>query len=184
MARTIPALSGIYGILGSWRDHKPYNDLNEVLNKIGVMAKRYEIPYARVIIAPTKLKQYYWEDIEYYIPKNWRDCLYEDLETGDYYIVNPDPQNIENSDIYSWIAFKLTGLCDAIKHFSKDDSGMLKREILYNTGTFIDLIKRCGLNESLDTLAKTEKPIIVKVKQRLYGGYNNDYIGAICQFDI
>ena len=48
MAREPRRISRIYGIDGTWRDHGPYNDLNEVLNIVGVMAKRSELPYARI----------------------------------------------------------------------------------------------------------------------------------------
>lgn len=183
--RTEP--SYIYGIPHSWSD-KPYHDLNEVLNKIGVMAKRTEIPFARIVHLPRK-KRYWYGEIAwrgaYVVPKDWRNCLYEDLETGDYYIISPDPKN--NDDVYSWLAFRLSGITDGITHFSKDDSGKRIKEILHHTGNFIDLVWRCNLNEILDTLAKTQKPIDIKIIRRLYielydGEY--DHTWDICQFDI
>ena len=177
-------ISRIYGIEGSTR-WDPYKDLNEVLNIIGIMAKRDKIPYARVIIPPSKVKTYYYEDMEYYAPNYWRDCLYEDLETGDYYIISPDPKNknYPSNSVYSWIAFKVTGLTDGIRYCSRDDSGKRTKEILYHSGSFIDLIKRCNLNEVLDTLAKNQKPIVIKVLRRLYSPEREDR-GAVCQFDI
>lgn len=177
-------ISRIYGIEGSTR-WDSYENLNEVLNIIGVMAKRDKIPYARVIIPPSKAKTYYYEDMEYMIPNNWRDYLYEDLETGDYYIITPDPKNSNYplGTVYSWIAFKVTGLTDGICHISRDNSDKPMKEILHHSGSFIDLIRRCNLNEVLDTLAKNKKPITIKVMRRLYN-YNMEYRGAICQFDI
>ena len=203
MARVFTIPSYVYGIRESDRDNKPYKDLNEVLNTIGVMAKRSKIPYLRVIKDPSKCKIYYFEhfrDIDtYFVPKNWRDCLYEDLETGDFYIVHPDPKNNEeDSRYYSWIAFKVTGLCDGITRFYTDDSGKRQKEILHHTGTFIDLLSRCNINEILDTLAKTEKPIKIKVLQTistinyvydrrsLYLTFRDEvvYKSSKCQFDI
>ena len=43
----------IYGIPYSYRS-TPYHDLNEVLNTIGVMAKRSEVPFARITHLPKK----------------------------------------------------------------------------------------------------------------------------------
>ena len=184
MARSVMRNSGIYGIEGSWRDNKPYTDLAEVLNSIGVMSKRTEIPYAQVIIPPSRIKQYNYRVMEYYVPKDWRDRLYEDLETGHYYIVSPDPEN-EKKDPeyeYSWIAFRVTGITDGIRHYYTDDSGKRVREILYHSGTFIDLLKRCNLNEILDTLAKNGKPIVIKVEREWW----NENLGwkTVCRFDI
>lgn len=113
--------------------------------------------------------------------------LSEDLETGDYYIISPHPENDLEYNIYSWIAFKLSGLTDGIIHCSKDNSGRWVKEILHHSGSFIDLMWRCSLNEIFDTLAKNQKPIVIKVIRSLYietcnGGY--DHKGDICQFDI
>lgn len=182
-----PTPSSIYGIPDSWRE-KPYNDLNEVLNKIGVMAKRFELPFARITHL-TRKKKYCYRDIDYVVPQNWRNCLYEDLETGDYYIISPHPENDKHDpkDTYSWIAFKLSGITDGITHYSKDNSGKRIKEIFHHSGSFIDLVWRCSLNEILDTLAKNQKPIVIKVIRSLHvetydGGY--DHKGNICQFDI
>lgn len=179
----------IFGIPNSHK-YRPYHDLNEVLNKIGVMAKRTEIPFARITHLPKK-KQYYYEQLcgsAYVVPKNWRDCLYEDLETGDYYIISPHPKNLEHNPEYTycWIAFKLSGITDGIVHYRKDNSGKRIKEILHHTGSFIDLVWRCSLNEILDTLAETQKPIVIKLIERLeveVGGYYYQ-TGEICQFDI
>jgi len=137
----------------------------------------------------TRKKKYCYEDIDYVVPQNWRNCLYEDLETGDYYIISPHPENDKHDPqyTYSWIAFKLSGLTDGIIHCSKDNSGRWVKEILHHSGSFIDLMWRCSLNEILDTLAKNQKPIVIKVLRSLYietcnGGY--DHKGDICQFDI
>ena len=43
----------IFGIPNSHK-YTPYHDLNEVLNIIGVMAKRTEIPFARITHLPKK----------------------------------------------------------------------------------------------------------------------------------
>ena len=187
----------IYGIPNSYR-WTPYHDLNEVLNTIGVMAKRSEIPSVRITHLPRK-KQYSYGAISglaYIVPKDWRNCLYEDLETGDYYIISPHPEN-EKYDYkyhYCWIAFKLSGITDGITHYLKDytgnyirdNSGKRIKEILHHTGSFIDLVWRCNLNEILDTLAKNQKPIVIKCVRSLYTEYNNNsyHIGDICQFDI
>lgn len=174
--------SSIYGIEGSTR-WGPYKDLNEVLNKIGVMAKRSEVPFARMIHLPRK-KRYDYGDLSglaYVVPKNWRDCLYEDLETGDYYIISPYPENNESS--FSWIAFKLSGLTDGIRHMGRDDSGKIIRETLHHSGSFIDLMCRYSLNEILDTLAINQKPIVIKIVRRLYD-INGHYSGDICEFNI
>lgn len=185
MARTVPRISLIYGIDGSWRDCQPYNDLSEVLNKIGVMAKRTKVPYAQVIIPPSKIKEYSYIGInEYRVPSNWRDCLYEDLETGHYFIVSPSPDNdIDSPDMYSWIAFRITGLFDGIRWYSVDETTKRGvREILHHTGTFIDLLRRCNLNEVLDTLAETQKPIIITTR-RLWN-QTTDREVCISNFDI
>ena len=188
MAREPWRISRIYGIDGTWRDHGPYNDLNEVLNIVGVMAKRSELPYARITHLSKKKKYSYreFDGFAYFVPKDWRNCLYEDLETGDYYIISPHPENNLKYDIYSWIAFKLSGITDGITHYSKDNSGKRIKEILHHTGSFIDLVWRCSLNEILDTLAKNQKPIEIKVIRSLYVEYNGYYEhrGDICQFDI
>ena len=181
-----PTLSSIYGIPDSWRE-KPYNDLNEVLNKIGVMAKRFELPFARITHLSRK-KEYCYEHFSgyaYVVPKNWRDCLYEDLETGDYYIISPHPENEKHNPEYTycWIAFKLSGITDGIVHYRRDDSGKIIKEISHHSGSFIDLMWRCSLNEILDTLAINQKPIVIKLINRLYG-LSNDQVGEICQFDI
>lgn len=189
MARAPRRISRIYGIDGTWRDHGPYNDLNEVLNIVGVMAKRSELPYARITHL-SKKKKYSYRELDgfaYFVPKDWRNCLYEDLETGDYYIISPHPENDLEYNIYSWIAFKLSGLTDGIIHCSKDNSGRWVKEILHHSGSFIDLMWRCSLNEIFDTLAKNQKPIVIKVIRSLYietcnGGY--DHKGDICKFDI
>lgn len=186
-----PMISRIYGIPNSDRNY-PYRDLNEVLNTIGVMAKRTEMPFAR-IAHPTKKKKYDYRSINgmaYVVPKDWRNCLYEDLETGDYYIVSPHPENEEyNSEYqYSWIAFKITGLTDRIIHIGENDSGKLVREELQHSGSFIDLMCRRNLNEILDTLAKTQKPIVIKILRILqyFSKIESRYheTGIICQFDI
>lgn len=180
----------IYGVPYSYSE-KPYHDLNEVLNKIGVMAKRSELPFARITHLPKKKRYCYREmdGLAYFVPKDWRNRLYEDLETGDYYIVSPHPENEKHNPqyTYSWIAFKLSGITDGIIHYSKDNSGKRVKEILHHSGSFIDLVWRCSLNEILDTLAQNQKPILIKVIRSLYieaydGGY--DHKGDICQFDI
>ena len=193
MARSESKPSLIYGIQDSCRYFTPYHDLKDVLNTIGVMAKRSEIPYARVIIPPSKKKIYcfrHFNGCTYVVPKNWRSCLYEDLETGDYYIVSPDPENAKYNPeyVYSWIAFKVTGLTDGMCHYGRDDSGKRTKEIFYHSGSFIDLIKRCNLNEILDTLAKNQKPIAIKIIHTFYNtcSFTNS-LGverSACQFDI
>ena len=190
MAKSAPRISKICGIPNSYRDWKPYHDLNEVLNKIGVMAKRSELPFANMAY-PTKKKIYDYRSIDgmaYIVPKDWRSCLYEDLETGEYYIISPHPENEKNDPKvqYSWIAFKLSGLTDGITHYGVDETGKRVKQILKHTGSFIDLMWRCSLTEILDTLAKTQKPIVIKVIRYLYY-YIDSYPhekGAICQFDI
>ena len=184
MARDASGPSMIYGISESWR-FKPYNDLNEVLKTIGVMAKRTEVPYAQVIIPPSKIKGYSYLGInEYRVPSNWRDCLYEDLETGHYFIVSPSPDNDKDRPSrFSWIAFRITGLFDGIRRYSVDETTKRRvREILHHTGTFIDLLRRCNLNEVLDTLAKTQKPIIITTR-RLYNNITDREV-CISNFDI
>lgn len=187
MARSArSAASEIRGIPDSWKQFAPYNDLNEVLNKIGVMAKRYTIPFARITHLPKKKKYNYraFDGFAYVVPEDWRNCLYEDLETGDYYIVSPDPKNDPDyKDTYSWIAFKLSGLTDGIIHYEQDDSGRMVKKILHHSGSFIDLMWRCSLNEILDTLAETKKPIVIKVSRYLYDSDYNER-GAVCQFEI
>ena len=177
----------IYGIPFSYK-WGPYHDLNEVLNKIGVMAKRTEIPFARITHLPRKKKYYYsnLSNYAYVVPKNWRDCLYEDLETGDYYIVSPHPENEKHDPKYHycWIAFKLSGITDGIVYYDKDDSGKIIKKISHHSGNFIDLVWRCSLNEILDTLAINQKPISIKLINRLYSTINNHEVGEICQFDI
>lgn len=183
MARSAKSGSIICGIPNSMRWHS-YHDLNEVLNIIGVMAKRSEIPFARITHLPKKKKYDYGalSGLAYVVPKDWRNCLYEDLETGDYYIISPHPANNIHPD--SWIAFKLSGITDGIKHFTRDDSGKMIREMLHHSGSFIDLMWRCSLNEILDTLALNQKPIVIKTIRHLYSFDYSEYRGAICQFDI
>jgi hypothetical protein len=175
----------IYGIPDSF-SREPYHDLNEVLNKIGVMAKRTEIPFARITHLTRKKKYDYrrFDGYAYVVPKDWRNCLYEDLETGDYYIVSPHPEN--KGSEYSWIAFKLSGLTDGITHYGEDDSGRIVKEILHHSGSFIDLMWRCSLNEILDALANTQKPIVIRVIRYLYYLHNDlrEEKGAVCRFDI
>lgn len=183
LPKDYPIDSVIYGIDGS-RRYQRYEDLNEVLNMIGVMAKRKEVPYATPLIPPSRVKRYIYYNITYYVPKNWRECLYEDLETGQYYIVSPDPINLIHNHIQSWIAFKITGLRDPIRRVYRDfNSDKLIKEIEHHSGSFIDLIARCGLNDALDTLARTEKPIKVTVRKWCCDSYDNT-TGSICTFDI
>ena len=183
LPKDYPLDSVIYGIDNSRRDQR-YDNLNEVLNKIGVMAKRNEIPFASPIIPPSRVKRYIYSSITYYVPQNWRDCLYEDLETGQYYIVSPDPINKQYDHIQSWIAFKITGLRDPIRRVYKDFSiGRIVKEVCHHSGTFIDLIARCGLNDALDTLARTEKPIMVKVCHWCYDSLDG-VVGSVCTFDV
>lgn len=176
--------SRIYGIdyIEGIRDYKPFNDLNEVLNKIGVMSRRFKIPYLRLVREPTKNKRYYYcHKDKYYIPKDWRDCLYEDLETGHYYIVSPDPFESEDaSRKYSWIAFRVTGLTEGIQYYNRDIPNKIEKEILFHTGSFIDLIKNRDINEVLDTLAKNEKPINITLLRYIEAPKSD----CICQFDI
>ena len=80
MARAVILYSTILGLPESTKKGwDGYNELSDVLNYIGVMAKRNEIPYVYVIIPPSKKKPFVQYDLigdEYYIPKNWRDvCM-------------------------------------------------------------------------------------------------------------
>lgn len=180
MARSARSIhSRIYGIPNSYRTY-PYKDLSEVLNKVGVMAKRNKIPYFIFSSPLAKRKDYIYDSIEYYVPVNWRECLYEDLETGDYYIISPDPNN--DSYVYSWIVFKITSLRADIRRTYRDNDGKLVREIAHHSGTLIDLLSTRGADEVFDTLAKNQKPIIVKLQQ--WVERYNSIVGSICRFDI
>lgn len=182
MARNYKKYNSILGIYDTDRT-EPYNDIKEVLNKIGVMARRDKIPYASTIIPPSRPKppaNYFIGD-KYYVPKDWRDCLYEDLETGHYYIVSQDTRNETFEG--SWFAFRVTGLFDSIRFVETNDKGRHSIVKLNHTGTFIDLLGRCSLNEVLDTLAKNEKPITITCIRQKYNESFNCWIGVF-KFDI
>lgn len=199
MARAIDLYSTILGLPESTKsEYNGYKELKDVLNYMGVMVKRNEVPYVYVIIPPAKKKpsvQYGFIGKEYYVPKNWRDCLYEDLETGHYYIITPLSEQQANIRrlTQSWIAFQVTGLRDGlISRFVEKNNNVVKRqlEVLHHTGSFIELIKRVGINSALDALAVNEKPIKIKnikdVQTIKYSGnvFYNERIGSACQLDI
>lgn len=138
---------------------------------------KYLISY---FLLPKPKKDYIYDNIEYYVPVNWRDCLYEDLETGDYYIISLDPNN--DSYVFSWIAFRITNLRTDIRHIYRDNSNKLVREIAHHSGSFIDLASNRGADEIFDTLAKNQKPIVVKLQHWVQR--NNTIVGSICTFDI
>lgn len=196
MARSRTIYSTILGIPESIKPRYEggYKDLKDVLNYIGVMAKRSEVPYIGVIISPSKRKPYVLYELigdEYYVPKNWRDSLYEDLETGEYFIISQIPENQAKkmSLADSWIAFQATGLTEGrISSFVIEANGRRNREkeILFHSGSFIELIKRVGINDALDALAENEKPIKIKPIKSVYRvRYDiNDRIGSVCQLDV
>lgn len=182
---TIPELdeySYVYGIYNSSRNLKPYNDLKEVLNMIGVMAKRDKLPFGCLPSVNPKVRYSYYPFTvkEYYVPKNWRDCLYEDLQSRQYYIISPDPDNEkENPErIYSWIAFRVTEILHGLRFV--DENHKLRN--VYHTGSFVELLKTANVNEVLDTLAENEKPIKTTIKEEIKGLKDKYYY--ICQFDI
>lgn len=198
MARAVMLYSTILGLPESTKKGwDGYNELSDVLNYIGVMAKRNEIPYVYVIIPPSKKKPFVQYDLigdEYYVPKNWRDCLYEDLETGHYYIVSPMDEHQANCRelTKSWIAFQVTGLRDGLKsrYIDYDNNKSIQEEVLHHTGSFIELIKRVGINSALDALATNKKPIKIKhikdVSRIKYcsNGFYSARVGSVCQLDI
>ena len=200
MAQERPYYSIILGLPDSCRrESEGYKDLKDVLNYMGVMAKRSKVPNFHIIISPTKEKpfvQYNFIGSEYYVPKNWRDCLYEDLETGHYYIVSPmDEKQARKCGLtQSWIAFQVTGLKAVFPSLwlgNTNDYSTKKKEGLQHTGSFIDLIQRVDIDTVLDTLAKNEKPIkirkindVLRIRHRDYTYWYNESVGSVCQFDI
>lgn len=174
----------IYGIKGSDRG-EPYTDLNDVLNGVGVMAERDKVPSVYRWRQNFKRKpafDYSLVGKEYYIPKNWRKCLYEDLETGLYYIVSPHPENDKKT--VSWIAFQLNGLREGLRKVYYDENRNIIRETVYHTGSFMDLIKNHDINLVLDTLARQGKPVRISIRER-FCNLSGDYIaGTVYGFDV
>ena len=184
----IPPKNSIFGIEGSGRN-APYNDVNEVLNTIGVMCKRNKVPSLQVLKPQYRRKppfQYHTIGKEYYVPINWRDYLYEDLETGHYYIVSPDPNNEKQNpmEFYSWIVFQVTGITLAEKKRSYDSKIGLTTEMAYHSGTFVDLFRNHDKNEVLDTLSRTRRPINIHIIDYLDPAWGGKIRGYIYKFDI
>ena len=177
--------SYVKGIYGSSRNLKPYNDLKEVLNMLGVMAKRDKLPFG-FLSAGTPTMEYSYRGLgdKYYVPKNWRDCLYEDLKTRQYYIISPDPDNEKEDPEYcfSWLAFRITELIQGLRILCKDTEGKYMSKTVYHTGSFVELLKTANMNEVFDTMAKNEKPIKITFKEVIKGLKDTRYY--ICQLDV
>ena len=198
MARKVIQRNYIFGFDVAWlpaekRIDLCFKELKDTLNFIGVMSKRKEIPWGHTASSrPYAPVPYYYENVgcEYYVPKNWRDCLYEDLKSGHYYIITScdEHPHLQVSAMYSWLAFRVTNLTE--RNRSTYPSNGNKEEYitqdLYHSGSFIDLIKERDINEVLDTLAMNEKPIKIKFLEWLYikNEFSYDVKGSICQFDI
>ena len=182
MATVVPIYSYIYGFLGG-TSRNPYK-LNDVLNFIGVLSKRDNIPIAITPYAsPLQTKPYSYRGFgkEYYVPKNWRDCLYVDLVTWHYYIISPSRNNSIGEA--SWDAFRITDLFHGIRVEHKNNSGNLISETLNHSGSFIDLSRKVGINEVLDTLSKNEKPIRLNIRENIYDS-DGRLIYTFFKFDI
>lgn len=173
--------STIIGYDGTGRE-KPYKDINEVLNFIGVMAKRDKVPLARM---PTRNPRamYFYDKLgyTYYVPVNWRNYLYEDLKSRYHYIISPSSFN--NETVFSWDIFRLSDLMDGHQCVRKNKYGKIGLETIHHSGSFIDLIRKCDINEVLDTLAKNRKPITIKVREAIRTP-DHKLIYVFCNFDI
>lgn len=154
----------LYGIKDSCRT-APYKNLNDVLNRIGVMAKQDHIPNMLTRFGDIKDNENYDYGAvgdTYFVPSNWRNCLYKDLNTLDYYIVSPHPDN--NDKLFAWIIFKVTNYGNG------------------NYGSFLQLLGNNDYNEVLDTLAKRNRP--VKIKKVLSKNNSDGTLAYVYQLDI
>ena len=83
----------ILGFTDGRRKDIPYKDLKEVLNFVGVLAKRDHVPlFCMPYSASEKDYRHNYCAKKYYVPVNWRDCLYEDLKTRHFYIISPSQE--------------------------------------------------------------------------------------------